>query len=57
MLTDALEIHFIDMVQFRSMQERDIENDPLHRWLTYLDKGSPQDLIEEVIKMDKSKWI
>jgi len=52
MLTDALEIHFIDMVQFRSLQERDIENDPLHRWLTYLDKGSPQDLVEEAIKMD-----
>jgi predicted transposase/invertase (TIGR01784 family) len=52
MLTDALEIHFIDMVQFRSLQGRDIRNDSLHRWLTYLDKGSPQELIEEVIKMD-----
>jgi predicted transposase/invertase (TIGR01784 family) len=52
MLTDALEIHFIDMVKFRSLGERDIENDALHRWLTYLDKGSPQKLIEEVTKMD-----
>jgi predicted transposase/invertase (TIGR01784 family) len=52
MLTGALEIHFIDMVQFRSLRGRDIRNDSLHRWLTYLDKGSPQELIEEVIKMD-----
>jgi predicted transposase/invertase (TIGR01784 family) len=52
MLTDALEIHFIDMVKFRSLGERDIENDSMHRWLTYFDKGSPQELIEEVIKMD-----
>ena len=51
-LTDALEIHFIDMVKFQSLKERDIRNNPLHRWLTYLDKGSPQKLIEEVIKMD-----
>jgi len=52
MLTDALEIHFIDMVRFHSLQERDIRNDPLQRWLTYFDKGSPDELIEEVIKMD-----
>jgi predicted transposase/invertase (TIGR01784 family) len=52
MLTEALEIHFIDMVKFRSLEERDIRNDSLHRWLTYLDKGSPQELIEEIIKMD-----
>jgi len=51
-LTDALEIHFIEMVKFRSLEERDIQNDPLHRWLVYLDKGSPQELIEEAIKMD-----
>jgi predicted transposase/invertase (TIGR01784 family) len=52
LLTDALEIHFIDMVKFRSLGERDIRNDPLHRWLTYFDKDSPQDLVEEVLKMD-----
>jgi predicted transposase/invertase (TIGR01784 family) len=51
-LTDALEIHFIDMVKFRSLEERDIQNDQLHRWLTYFDKGSPQTLIEEILKMD-----
>jgi len=51
-LTDALEIHFIDMVKFGSLQERDIQNDTLHRWLTYFDRGSPQDLIEEVLRMD-----
>ncbi|MDR2952471.1 MAG: Rpn family recombination-promoting nuclease/putative transposase, partial [Treponema sp.] len=38
MLTDALEIHFLDMVKFRSLETRDIKNDELHRWLVYLDK-------------------
>jgi predicted transposase/invertase (TIGR01784 family) len=51
-LTDALEIHFIEMPKFRSTGERDIENDFLHRWLTYLDPKSPKELVEEVIKMD-----
>jgi predicted transposase/invertase (TIGR01784 family) len=51
-LTDALELHFLDMVRFRQFREKDIVNDPLHRWLVYLDKQSPQNLIEEVINMD-----
>jgi predicted transposase/invertase (TIGR01784 family) len=52
MLTDALEIHFIDMVRFRQLSERDIKHDPLHRWLTWFDKDSPETLVEEVLRMD-----
>jgi predicted transposase/invertase (TIGR01784 family) len=52
LLTDALEIHFIDMVKFRRHEEKDIRHDPLHRWLTWCDKESPQTLVEEVVKMD-----
>jgi predicted transposase/invertase (TIGR01784 family) len=51
-LTDALEIHFIEMPKFRLIGERDVENDFLHRWLSYLDPKSPKELVEEVIKMD-----
>jgi predicted transposase/invertase (TIGR01784 family) len=51
-LTDALEIHFIDMVKFRRLGEKDIRKEPLHRWLTWLDKDSPERLLEEVVKMD-----
>ena len=52
LLTDALAIRFIDMVKFRRLKEKDIRNDPLHRWLTWLDRDSPAGVIEEVIKMD-----
>jgi predicted transposase/invertase (TIGR01784 family) len=52
LLTDALEIHFIDMVKFRRLAERDIRNDPLQRWLTWFDQGSPPKLVEEVLTMD-----
>jgi predicted transposase/invertase (TIGR01784 family) len=52
LLTDALEIHFIDMVKFRRLEEKDIRNDALHRWLTWFDQNSPKPLVEEVINMD-----
>jgi predicted transposase/invertase (TIGR01784 family) len=51
-LTDALEIHFVDMVKFRRMREKDILGDPLQRWLAWLDRKSPEKLVEEVVGMD-----
>jgi predicted transposase/invertase (TIGR01784 family) len=52
LLTDALEIHFIDMVKFRHLREKDIVNNPLHRWLTFFDKHTNEQTLKEVIKMD-----
>ena len=52
MLTDALEIHFVDMVKFRRLQSKDIKNDSLHRWLTFFDKDTPDDVLKEVFSMD-----
>ncbi|MDR1914461.1 MAG: Rpn family recombination-promoting nuclease/putative transposase [Clostridiales bacterium] len=52
MLTDALEIHFIDMVKFRRLREKDIVNNPLHRWLTFFDKNTNENILEEIIQMD-----
>jgi predicted transposase/invertase (TIGR01784 family) len=54
MLTEALEIHFVEMPKFRRLKEKDIRNDPLQRWLTYFDKESPGELVEEVMKMDSA---
>jgi predicted transposase/invertase (TIGR01784 family) len=51
-LTDALELHFLDMIKFRRLKDKNIVNEPLHRWLVYFDEYSPQELVEEVIKMD-----
>ena len=51
-LTGVLEIHFLNMVKWRRLEEKDIAGDPLHRWLTYFDRGSPPELIAEVKKMD-----
>jgi predicted transposase/invertase (TIGR01784 family) len=51
-LTDALEIHFINMVKFREVKEKDIKNDYLERWLTFLDETTPLEVIEEIKQMD-----
>ena len=51
-LTEALEIHCINMVEWRKLKDKDVHNDPLHRWLARFDKNSPPELIEEVSTMD-----
>ena len=53
-LTDALEIHFLDMVKWRRLSQKDIKNESLHRWLAWLDKSSPLELVEEAISMDNA---
>ena len=54
LLSDALEIHFVDMARFRKLKERDVRNDPLQRWLAYFDQKSSAELVEEVVKMDRA---
>ena len=53
-LTDALEIHFIDMVKWRKQCTIDVANEPLHRWLAWMDRASPPELVEEVVTMDSA---
>jgi predicted transposase/invertase (TIGR01784 family) len=51
MLTDALEMRFIEVVKWRRLKDKDMNN-PLHRWMTCFDEQSPAELIEEVLSMD-----
>jgi predicted transposase/invertase (TIGR01784 family) len=51
-LTDALEMHFIDMVRFRSLTEKDIENNPIHRWLAFFDQRTDNNTIKKIKDMD-----
>lgn len=50
MLTDILELHFIECPKFRS-QPFDI-TDPLHRWLRFLEQNTSTEQLEELIKVD-----
>jgi len=51
-LTNSLEIHFINMVKYRKTRGK--LNDPLNWWLTWFDRGSTPELLEEVVKMDSA---
>ena len=48
----AADIHFLNMVQWRKYKEKDIRNEPLHRWLVCFDQNSPAELKEEAASMD-----
>jgi predicted transposase/invertase (TIGR01784 family) len=50
-LSPVLEIHFVNMVKWRRLREKDLTV-PLNRWLTWFDEKSPPELIEEVLSMD-----
>jgi len=54
MLTDVLEIHFINMVKFRKLKTGDIANNLLERWLTFLDVNTPEKTLKEIIQMDSA---
>ena len=51
-LTDALEIHFVNMVRWRELGAKNVAGNPLHRWLAWLDPQSPPELVKEVKDMD-----
>lgn len=48
-LTDKLEIHFIELNKFRSLRGERKITDPLHQWLMFLDEKDEE--ILEVLKM------
>lgn len=50
MLTDKFEINFVEMPKFRKAL-KDINN-PLHRWLLFLENDVPREMLREVVEMD-----
>jgi predicted transposase/invertase (TIGR01784 family) len=51
-MTDAIELHFIDMVKFRRVENKDIEHNALHRWTTFFDRRTEVETINKIISMD-----
>jgi predicted transposase/invertase (TIGR01784 family) len=56
LLTKALEIHFVNMYWFRQLKEteKDIVNNPLHRWLTFFSKETDEEAIKKITEMEKA---
>jgi predicted transposase/invertase (TIGR01784 family) len=51
-LTDALEIHYLNMVQYRRQAGKELPEDPLSRWLAWFNMSNGEELAAEVAKMD-----
>ncbi|AXF56553.1 Rpn family recombination-promoting nuclease/putative transposase [Salicibibacter kimchii] len=50
LLTDAMEVHFIEYPKFEMMEKK--LDDPLHRWLLFLDESLEENERKKLIEMD-----
>jgi predicted transposase/invertase (TIGR01784 family) len=52
MLTDVLEIHFIEMEKFRKLKNKNLKEDKLQRWLSFFREDISEEELEELVEMD-----
>lgn len=52
MLTDLVEIHFIELPKFRALQEKNFKDSPLQRWLAFLEEDITKNMLEELMSME-----
>jgi predicted transposase/invertase (TIGR01784 family) len=52
LMTDVLEIHFVNMYKFRKLKEKDIENNPLYSWLAFFSKETDEETLKKIIEMN-----
>lgn len=52
LLSDLVEIHFIELPKFRKLKDRQNENAALIRWLSFLQQDVSQEVLKELIEMD-----
>lgn len=53
MLTDLVEIHFIEIPKFNELRNKNLKKDKLQRWLTFLRDDISEKTLKELIDMDK----
>jgi predicted transposase/invertase (TIGR01784 family) len=49
---DAFEMHLLDMLKFQQLEEKDIVNNSLYRWLSFFDKNTDFETIEKMTTID-----
>jgi predicted transposase/invertase (TIGR01784 family) len=54
LLTDLIEIHFVEMPKFRRFAQKDLKGNSLHRWLNFFDKMLSEDELKELMEMDSA---
>ena len=54
LLTDLIEVHFIELPKFRRYDQKDLKGNPLHRWLKFFDKMLSDEELKELTEMDSA---
>ena len=54
LLTDLIEIHFIELPKFKLFGPKDLRRIPLHRWLKFFDKKISEEELKELMEMDNA---
>ena len=50
MLTDLIEIHFIELPKYRNLASKNYKEEALHRWLEFLQKDVSNDILKELME-------
>lgn len=54
LLTDLIEVHFIELPKFRRFHQKNLRENPLHRWLKFFDKMLSEEELKELVEMDSA---
>lgn len=52
MLTDVVEVHFIEMEKFRKYNNKNLKEDKLQRWLSFFREDINEEELKELMEMD-----
>ncbi|MCY6482822.1 Rpn family recombination-promoting nuclease/putative transposase [Clostridium aestuarii] len=52
MLTDLVEIHFVELPKFNKLEEKNLKEDRLQRWLTFFNKDISEEKLKELMELD-----
>ena len=52
MLTDVVEIHFLELPKFRRKNDKNFKDSSIERWLTFLEKDISDNTLKELIELE-----
>ena len=52
MLTDVIEVHFIEIEKFKKLKNKNLKEDKLQRWLSFFREDISKEELEELMDMD-----
>lgn len=52
MLTDVVEIHFLELPKFRNKKDKDYRENDIERWLMFLEKDISETTLKELMSLD-----